>query len=198
MVCQPSTLRMLICPEASNAQNNIAAVSADGRTFWVLIRRLSSSCKRSIALVVRRLRHWLGGRRAKVNKRSPASSRLPVTARCLSLHFRMKALRRTAISFGRRRIDHVVAVRGDLVMQAPERMRDKISELVNRAALHRHSVPDRGNGLVEPRRAIDDEELGAPQPALDEIVEDRAPGLGALAAHALDREQYFLAVRAHA
>jgi len=84
-----------------------------------------------------------------------------VTARCLSLHFRMKALRRTAISFGRRRIDHVVAVRGDLVMQAPERMRDKISELVNRAALHRHSVPDRGNGLVEPRRAIDDEELVA-------------------------------------
>ena len=31
-VCQPSTLRMLICPEASSAQNNIAAVSADGRT----------------------------------------------------------------------------------------------------------------------------------------------------------------------
>jgi hypothetical protein len=31
-VCHPSTLRMLICPEASSAQNNIAAVSADGRT----------------------------------------------------------------------------------------------------------------------------------------------------------------------
>jgi hypothetical protein len=46
-VCQPSTLRMLICPEASSAQNNIAAVSADGRTVWVLIRRLNSSCKRS-------------------------------------------------------------------------------------------------------------------------------------------------------
>ena len=29
--CQPSTLRMLICPEASSAQNNIAAVSADGQ-----------------------------------------------------------------------------------------------------------------------------------------------------------------------
>ena len=27
-VCQPSTLRRLICPEASNAQNNMAAVSA--------------------------------------------------------------------------------------------------------------------------------------------------------------------------
>src|SRR3954451_732815 len=38
-VCQPSTLRMLIWPDASSAQNNIAAVSADGRTVWVLIRR---------------------------------------------------------------------------------------------------------------------------------------------------------------
>ncbi len=69
--CQPSTLRMLICPEASSAQNNTAAVSADGRTVWVLIRRLNSSCKRSIALVVRRLRHWLGGRRAKVAAQTP-------------------------------------------------------------------------------------------------------------------------------
>ena len=99
-VCQPSTLRMLICPEASSAQNIIAAVSADGNTVWVLIRRLNSSCNRSIAFVVRRLRHWLGGMRAKVNKRSPASSRLSATARCLSLHFRMKALRRAAISSG--------------------------------------------------------------------------------------------------
>jgi hypothetical protein len=28
-LCQPSTLRMLIWPEASSAQNNMAAVSAD-------------------------------------------------------------------------------------------------------------------------------------------------------------------------
>src|SRR5258708_13820683 len=83
-------------------------------------------------------------------------------------------------------------------MQALGGMREQVSELVNRAALHRHSVPDRGNGLVEPRRAVDDEELGPPQPALDEVVEDSAPGLGALAAHALDREQYLLAIRPHA
>jgi hypothetical protein len=66
---------MLICPEASSAQNNIAAVSADGSTVWVLIRRLNSSCKRSIAFVVLALRHWLGGRRVKVKRRSPAVSR---------------------------------------------------------------------------------------------------------------------------
>src|SRR5260370_38175350 len=35
--CQASTLGMLICPEAKSAQNNIAAVSADGSTVWVLI-----------------------------------------------------------------------------------------------------------------------------------------------------------------
>jgi hypothetical protein len=50
-VCQPSTFRMAICPEASNAQNNMAAVSAEGSTVWVLIRRLNSSCSRSIAFV---------------------------------------------------------------------------------------------------------------------------------------------------
>jgi hypothetical protein len=50
-VCQPSILRMLIWPEASSAQNNIAAVSADGSTVCVLILRLNSSCSRSIALV---------------------------------------------------------------------------------------------------------------------------------------------------
>src|ERR1700704_2045225 len=58
-VCQPSTLRMVICPEASSAQNNIAAVSADGSTVCVLMRRLNSSCSRSIAFVVRADFHWL-------------------------------------------------------------------------------------------------------------------------------------------
>ena len=51
--CQPSTLRMLIWPEASSAQNSMAAVSADGSTVCVLILRLNSSCSRSIAFVVR-------------------------------------------------------------------------------------------------------------------------------------------------
>src|SRR3954466_7785170 len=50
-VCQPSTLRMLIWPEASRAQNSMAAVSAEGSTVCVLMRRLNSSCSRSIVLV---------------------------------------------------------------------------------------------------------------------------------------------------
>ena len=69
------------CPEASSAQNSMAAVSAQGSTVWVLIRRLNSSCNRSIAFEVRIDRHWLGGKRVKVNSRSPASSRLSATAR---------------------------------------------------------------------------------------------------------------------
>jgi hypothetical protein len=52
---------MLICPEASKAQNSMAAVSAEGSTVWVLMRRLNSSCTRSIAFVVRADFHWLEG-----------------------------------------------------------------------------------------------------------------------------------------
>jgi hypothetical protein len=84
--------------DLSGAQNSMAAVSADGSTVCVLILRLNSSRSRSTALVVRTPRDWLGRRRVKVNKRSPASSRLSATARCLSLHLRMKALPRASIS----------------------------------------------------------------------------------------------------
>ena len=50
----------MIWPEASKAQHGIAAASALGSTVCVLIRRLSSSCNRSMAFVVRMDRHWLG------------------------------------------------------------------------------------------------------------------------------------------
>src|ERR1700733_1599848 len=70
--------------------------------------------------------------------------------------------------------------------------------IMDRAALDRHAVPNGGDRLVEPGRAIDDEELGPPQAALDEIVEDGTPGLGALATHALDRQHHLLAVLAYA
>lgn len=57
----------MICPETNNAQNNMAAVSALGKTVCVLIRRLNSSCRRSIAFEVRIDFHWLFGKRVKVN-----------------------------------------------------------------------------------------------------------------------------------
>jgi hypothetical protein len=62
-----ATLRIVIWPEASNAQNNIAAVSAESSTVLVLIRLLNSSCRRSIAFDVRIDFHWLFGNRANAN-----------------------------------------------------------------------------------------------------------------------------------
>src|SRR3954467_8844610 len=95
-VGQPSIFLIVIWPEASRAQNSMAAVSAEGSTVWVLIRRLNSSCKRSTAFVVRADFHWLGGRRVKVNSLSPASSTLSATARHFSRHLRRNAFRRQA------------------------------------------------------------------------------------------------------
>ena len=63
---------IVIWPEPSSAQNSMAAVSAQGRMVWVLMRRLNSSCRRSIAFVVLIDFHWLGGKRVKVNSLSPA------------------------------------------------------------------------------------------------------------------------------
>jgi len=68
---------------------------------------------------------------------------------------------------------------------------------MNRAPLHRDTVSDRGNRALQAAAAIHDEELGAPQAAPDEIVQHRAPGLAALATHALDRQEHLRAVAAH-
>ena len=80
-------------PDAINAQNNMAAVSAQGSTVCVLILRLNSSCKRSIAFEVRMDFHWLCGKRVKANSLSPASSRLSATAGHFKRHLRMNAFR---------------------------------------------------------------------------------------------------------
>src|SRR3954464_12170628 len=83
----------------------MAAVSADGSTVWVLILRLNSSCSRSIAFVVRRLRHWSGGRRVKVKSRSPASSRLSAKPPLADEGF---AARFDLFALGR--VDHIFVV----------------------------------------------------------------------------------------
>src|SRR3712207_5175981 len=99
-LCQPSTLRMVIWPGASGAQNSMAAVSAEGRTVWVLMRRLNPSWSRSTAFVARADLHWLAGRRVKLNNRPPASSKLPAGARDFNPPFRREARRRASISLG--------------------------------------------------------------------------------------------------
>ena len=94
----PSTFRRVIWPEASSAQNSIAAVSAEGSTVCVLMRRLNASWRRSIAFVVRADFHWPGGKRVKANSASPASSRLSAPARQRRRHLRRNALRFASIS----------------------------------------------------------------------------------------------------
>src|SRR5581483_1605308 len=98
----------------------------------------------------------------------------------------------------RRRVDHVVVVGGDLLMQALGRMRQQVPVLVRGTALHRHAIPHGGDYSLKPWRAVDNEEFGTAQAAPDEIVEQDTPGFGTLATHTLDREQYFLTVRTHA
>src|SRR5215204_6078723 len=120
-LCQPSTLRMVIWPEASNAQNSMAAVSAEGSTVWVLILRLNSSCSRSMAFVVRALFHWLGGRRVKANRWSPASEAVgngPVP----QPPFAQEGLPALLNVFGRRGVDHVGVVGRDLIVEPLRRM----------------------------------------------------------------------------
>ena len=74
-----------------------------GRRSLILVVALAlavsvASIVRISRLEVRAERHWLDGRRVKVNSRSPASSRLSATAWHFSRHLRRKALRRCSIS----------------------------------------------------------------------------------------------------
>src|SRR5271166_5059517 len=132
---------MVIWPEASKAQNNMAAVSAEGSTVWVLIRRLNSSCRRSIAFDVRIDFHWLIGDRAAFQPPF-ADERL--------------ALRRDLrLRVG---VDHIVVIGGDFLVQPVGRVGEKIAMLVHRAALDWHVAPERGKSFLEALRAIDDDE----------------------------------------
>src|SRR3981081_1135649 len=183
-VCQPSTFRMLICPEARSAQNNIAAVSADGSTVCVLIRRLSSSCRRSIAIVVlglhgRRLYPALVllvyalnlvccPRAAPLGRRQASESEEAVASFLQAV--RDGAMTQPPLAdeglatgrdlLGRGRVNHGGVIGADLVVQAFGCMRQQVAMLVNRAPLPRHGVPNGGDRVVEPRRAVDEEELG--------------------------------------
>ena len=105
---------MLIWPDASKAQNSIAAVSADGRTVCVLIRRLNSSCSRSMALVVRNV--------APLARRQPRKGEEPIAGLLQAVGdgfvleplFAHEGLASRRDLFVRRRVDHVVVVGGDL------------------------------------------------------------------------------------
>jgi hypothetical protein len=83
-------------------------------------------------------------------------------------------------------------------MQPLGRVSQQVAMLVDRAALGRHVAPEGGQRLLQPGAAIDNQKLWLAQPALDEIVENRAPCRARLATHILGCQQHFLAVLAHA
>jgi hypothetical protein len=128
----------MIWPDAISAQNNMAAVSAQGSTVCVLVLLLNSSCKRSIAFVVRIDFHWLCGKRVKVNSLSPASSKLSATAQPPFVDERLALGFYLAARFG---IDHILVVVGDFLLQPFRRMGQQIAVLVHGAALDRNIGP---------------------------------------------------------
>src|SRR5215472_12462615 len=182
-VCQPSTLRMLIWPEASKAQNSIAAVSAEGSTVCVLIRRLK--------LLVQPFDGVGGAHAFPLARRQPREGEQPLAGllqavgdgAMLEPPLADEGLAPPLDLLTGRRVDHVVIIGGDLLAQALGRVRQQVAMLVHGAALHRHVIPDGSDRGLEPGRAVNDEELWPPQTVPDEVVEHRAPGLSALAAH---------------
>ena len=98
-LCQPSTLRMVICPEAIKAQNNIAAVFRRGQhglgldpPFELFVQSLNRiRCADRFPLAFREARE---GEEFVAR----FSSRLSATARHFTRHLQMNALRLTSIS----------------------------------------------------------------------------------------------------
>ena len=123
-----------------------------------------------MALVVRALFHWLGGRRVKANSASPASFQAVGDGAVFEAPFADERLPPRFDLLGRGRVDHVGVISGDLFVQAFRRVGEQIAMLMHGAALNRHAVPHRGDRLVESSGAVDNQELGPPQTACDEIV----------------------------
>jgi hypothetical protein len=78
------------------------------------------------------------------------------------------------------------------------RVGEKVAVLVHGAALNRHVGPKRRERLIKAGTAIDNNEFRRLQTARNEIIEQSPPGRFAFPTHVLDRQQYLLAVAAHA
>src|SRR5947209_14465172 len=163
----------------------MAAVSAEGSTVWVLIRRLNSSWSRSIALVVRALFHLADGQ--------PGKGEQPVTGLLEAVGHRLAfeppfadegpSARLDFRSGGG--VDHVVVVGRDLLVQPLGCVSEQVAVLVDRAALGRHVAPEGGQRLLQPRAAVDNQKLWLVQPAVHEVIENGAPRLAGLGARVL-------------
>ena len=162
----------------------MAAVSAEGSTVWVLMRRLNSSCSRSMALVVRADFHWLGGSRVKAN--SALAGLLQAVGHGAALQPPL-AQERLAPRLDLLRglgVDHVGVVGRDLLMQPLRRVGQEVAMLVNRAALWAGTAgQSAASAFSRPAAPSVIRNSGVPQPAGDEVIEHGPPGRLALPAH---------------
>src|SRR3954451_4353465 len=154
----PSTLRMVIWPEASRAQNSIAAVSPDGSTVWVLIRRLN--------FLVQSLDRVYGPRRSPLARGQPEEGEQAI-ARLLEAAGHRRAAQAPLAQeraplglhlLGGRGIHHISVVGGDLVMQRIRRVRQQVAMLMHGAALGRHVRPQRRERPFQPGGTVGDQE----------------------------------------
>src|SRR6516164_3529355 len=136
----------------------MAAVSAEGSTVWVLMRRLNFSWSRSIALVVRAL---------PLAERQPGEGKEPITSLLEAVGHRLAFEPPFAdegppqrLNLARRGgVDHVGVVGRDLLVQTLGSMGEQVAVLVDRAALGRHVAPEPGQRLLQPAPAINNQEL---------------------------------------
>jgi hypothetical protein len=140
----------------------MAAVSADGSTVCVLIRRLNSSWRRSMAFDGVR-----GPGASQLRWRQAGEGEQGVA--CLFKAIGGGPVPEPPLAdeglaplfdlLGRRGVDHVGVIGGDLLVQALGRVAEQVAILVNRAPLNGHAVPDCDDRLLQPCCAVYDQEL---------------------------------------
>ena len=168
----PSLRRSVIRPQTNKTQNSMQAVSALGRALDPAIELLVQALNR-VGRVQSFPLFWRVFR--KVNSLSPAFSRLKVTARHLSHHLAIKAVRLLGASSTVWAYTNVAEVGLDLVVQVLGRMGEQVALLVNRAALDRDIGHEAGQRRLRPFAAVEDHQLRRLQPAGDQIIQHGAP-----------------------
>ena len=153
-------LRITIWPDASKAQNSIAAVSADGSTVCVLIRRLNSSCRRSIALVVRAPNPTLACRDVDVFLSNGVEA-APTTLYALSAN--IAAASTAAAAGGPVLTVDVYDAPGDCILRGTDNMQMRFASGLPHASICRGNVPVGPSQLSTWSNAAT---RGAPRPTL--------------------------------
>ena len=136
---------MLIWPEASRAQNNMATVSADGSTVCIFDPALELLVQPFDR--IRRPRAAPLGRRQMCKREQPIAGFVEAVGdrAVLEPPLADESLAAHCDVFRRGRVDHVGIVGADFLMHALRRVREQIAMLVNGAALYQCAVPNDGN-----------------------------------------------------